>query len=219
MAKKKSAKKSVKKTVKKSAKPVKKSVSAAKKKMPAKKASPIQKTTAKKTTVKKAAKPAAATPKSASFAVGTSLPDFSAEGTSGHHFKLSEHRGQAIVLYFYPKDSTPGCTIEGHDFTRLLPEFQNAGATVYGVSRDSLKSHENFKSKECLGFELLSDVDETLCHLFDVIKEKNMYGRLVMGIERSTFVIDANGRLVAEWRGVKVPGHAEEVLSKVQSLS
>ena len=149
--------------------------------------------------------------------VGQTLPDFSIEGTSGHQFKLSDHRGKKIVLYFYPKDATPGCTIEGHDFTKLLPEFKALGAEVYGISRDSVKSHENFKAKECFDFELLSDEDEKICQLFGVIKEKNMYGNISMGIERSTFVIDGEGRLVAQWRGVKVPGHAQEVLERVKT--
>jgi peroxiredoxin Q/BCP len=145
------------------------------------------------------------------------IADFSAPSTGGT-FKLSELRGQAVVLYFYPKDSTPGCTLEGSQFRDLYKKFENAGAVVVGVSRDSLKSHENFKAKMKFPFELISDADERLCSQFAVIKMKNMYGRQVRGIERSTFVIDAKGALVREWRGVKVPGHADEVLEFVKNL-
>jgi peroxiredoxin Q/BCP len=187
-------------------------VKKAAKKKTARRASPKAAKTAAMKPMKNAPVP------SAGLKIGMELPDFHAQGTSGHEFSLKEHRGKKVVLYFYPKDATPGCTMEGHDFTKLLPEFKKAGAEVYGVSRDSLQSHEKFKEKECFDFELLSDPDENLCKMFDVIKEKNMYGRKVMGIERSTFVIDSNGKLAAEWRGVKVPGHAQEVLSKVQSV-
>jgi peroxiredoxin Q/BCP len=145
------------------------------------------------------------------------VADFIAPGTGGA-FKLSEHRGRPVVLYFYPKDSTPGCTMEGTQFRDLYKKFEKAGALVVGVSRDSLKSHENFKAKMKFPFELISDVDEKLCKQFGVIKMKNMYGRQVRGIERSTFVIDGKGTLVREWRGVKVPGHAEAVLEFVQAL-
>jgi peroxiredoxin Q/BCP len=145
------------------------------------------------------------------------LADFSAPSTGGT-FKLSALRGQAVVLYFYPKDNTPGCTMEGSRFRDLHKKFEKAGAVVVGVSRDSLKSHENFKAKMGFPFELISDADEKVCGQFGVIKMKNMYGRKVRGIERSTFVIDAKGSLVREWRGVKVPGHAEEVLAVVQGL-
>jgi peroxiredoxin Q/BCP len=145
------------------------------------------------------------------------VADFTAPATGGA-FKLSEHRGQPVVLYFYPKDSTPGCTMEGAQFRDLYKKFEKAGALVVGVSRDSLKSHENFKTKMKFPFELISDDDEKLCKQFGVIKMKNMYGRQVRGIERSTFVIDGTGTLVREWRGVKVPGHAEAVLEFVQAL-
>jgi peroxiredoxin Q/BCP len=148
---------------------------------------------------------------------GKKLADFSAPSTDGT-FRLSALRGQAVVLYFYPKDSTPGCTLEGSRFRDLYKKFEKAGAVVVGVSRDSLKSHENFKAKMGFPFELISDADEKLCGQFGVIKMKNMYGRQVRGIERSTFVIDATGALVREWRGVKVPGHAEEVLEFVKTL-
>jgi peroxiredoxin Q/BCP len=145
------------------------------------------------------------------------VPDFSAASTGGV-FKLSAVSGKSLVLYFYPKDSTPGCTTEGADFGAAYAKFRKAGAEVVGVSRDTLKSHANFKAKMNFPFELLSDPDETLCTLFGVMKMKNMYGKQVRGIERSTFVIDADGKLRHEWRGVKVPGHVEAVLAFVQSL-
>jgi peroxiredoxin Q/BCP len=147
----------------------------------------------------------------------TKVDDFSAPATGGM-FKLSEHRGRALVLYFYPKDNTPGCTMEGQQFRDLYKKFEKAGARIFGVSRDSLKSHENFKAKMAFPFELISDEDEKLCKQFGVIKMKNLYGRKVRGIERSTFLIGPDGRLVREWRGVKVPGHAEEVLEAVKAL-
>jgi len=127
--------------------------------------------------------------------------------------------GQYAILYFYPKDSTPGCTTESQDFSRLHSEFQALNCQVFGVSRDSIKSHENFKAKQSMPFELISDPDEALCTLFDVMKMKNMYGKQVRGVERSTFLIDSSGVLVAEWRKVKVPGHADEVLGTLKGLS
>ena len=146
------------------------------------------------------------------------VPNFSAQATSGHSVSLAALQGKKVVLYFYPKDSTPGCTTEGEDFSSLFAEFDAANTVIYGVSRDSLKSHENFKAKLCMPFELLSDEDEALCQLFAVIKMKNMYGKQVRGIERSTFLIDAKGVLRREWRGVKVAGHAKEVLDAAQAL-
>jgi peroxiredoxin Q/BCP len=146
------------------------------------------------------------------------LPDFELPATGGGVFRPSDHRGKRLVLYFYPKDNTPGCTAEGQQFRDLYPQFVKLGCAVYGVSRDSLKSHENFKAKMGFPFELLSDADETACRLFDVIRMKNMYGKKVRGIERSTFVIDGKGIVRREWRGVKVPGHAQEVLEFVKSL-
>jgi len=145
------------------------------------------------------------------------VPDFSAAATDGE-FRLSKLSGTTLVLYFYPRDNTPGCTTEGQDFAVLFPKFRNAGAAVFGVSRDSLKSHAGFKEKMGFPFELISDADETLCELFGVMKTKNMYGKQVRGIERSTFVIDSEGRLRREWRGIKVPGHADEVLAVVTAL-
>ena len=149
--------------------------------------------------------------------LGKKVSDFTAPATGGT-FKLSDHKGCAVVLYFYPKDNTPGCTTEGAQFRDAYKAFRKAGATIAGVSRDSIKSHEGFKAKMELPFELISDPDEKLCKQFDVIKMKNMYGKQVRGIERSTFVIDGTGKLVREWRGVRVPGHVEEVLDYVKTL-
>lgn len=149
--------------------------------------------------------------------IGQAVPDFTAAATSGKTLRLSDFRGKFLVLYFYPKDSTPGCTQEGQDFRDLYPDFQAANAEVLGVSRDSLKSHENFKCKQAFPFELLSDGDESLCRTFGVIKTKNMYGKQVQGIERSTFLIDPDGRLAAEWRKVTVKGHAAAVLAEIRA--
>ena len=145
-------------------------------------------------------------------------PDFELPATGGGNFRLSTAKGKPLVLYFYPKDNTPGCTTEGQQFRDLHPQFQKLGCAVYGISRDSLKSHENFKAKMQFPFDLLSDAEEKACKLFDVIKMKNMYGRKVRGIERSTFAIDGKGIVRREWRGVKVPGHAQEVLDFVKTL-
>jgi peroxiredoxin Q/BCP len=153
-----------------------------------------------------------------SIAVGKDVPDISAAATGGA-FKLSQHRGEIVVLYFYPKDNTPGCTTEGADFAKSHSKFAQAGAVVAGVSRDTLKSHEGFKAKMKFPFELVSDPEEEVCEVFGVIKMKNMYGRQVRGIERSTFVIDRDGKLAREWRGVKVPGHVDEVLACVKTLA
>jgi peroxiredoxin Q/BCP len=147
-----------------------------------------------------------------------SVADFQLPATSGKTFQLSEYAGKNLVIYFYPKDSTPGCTTQGIQFRDAYALFQALNTEIFGISRDSLKSHENFKAKFTFPFELLSDTEELACTLFDVIKMKNMYGKQVRGIERSTFVIDANGTLVKEWRGVKVDGHAAEVLSFIQTM-
>ena len=149
---------------------------------------------------------------------GKAVKDFSLLATGGGTFKLSDRRGKTLVVYFYPKDNTPGCTVEGTDFRDRHKEFGKAGAEVVGVSRDSVKSHEGFKAKMKFPFELLSDADEKACTLFGVMKLKNMYGKKVRGIERSTFVLDGEGAIAREWRGVKVPGHAEEVLNFVKTL-
>jgi peroxiredoxin Q/BCP len=150
-------------------------------------------------------------------ALGLTVPDFTV-ATTGGDFQLAAHRGTAIVLYFYPKDNTPGCTTEAMQFRDLHTEFVNAGAKILGVSRDSLKSHDGFKAKLGLPFELISDSDETVCRLFNVIKTKNMYGKQVLGIERSTFLIDREGRLAQEWRAIKADGHATKVLDVIRAL-
>ena len=137
--------------------------------------------------------------------------------SGGRTTTLRAHAGRWLVLYFYPKDSTPGCTTEGLDFNALLPRFEAAGAEVFGVSRDSVKSHDNFCAKQGFAFALVSDGDEALCRAFDVIREKNMYGRTVLGIERSTFLIDPHGRVAQSWRKVKVPGHAQAVLDALNA--
>jgi peroxiredoxin Q/BCP len=151
-------------------------------------------------------------------AVGKTVPNFRLPATGGKDIDLKSLRGKNVVVYFYPKDSTPGCTTEGCDFGRLHDRFRRRNTVILGVSRDSLASHEKFKAKFEFPFDLLSDGDETLCRLFDVIRDKNMYGRKVMGIERSTFLIDAEGKLRREWRKVSVKGHAEEVLAAVGEL-
>jgi len=150
--------------------------------------------------------------------VGKKVPAFSVPATGGKSLGLKDFKGKRLVLYFYPKDSTPGCTTEGQDFRDHYKQFQKANCEVLGVSQDSLKRHDNFKSKHDFPFELLSDEDGTLCEQFDVIKLKKMYGKEFMGIERSTFLIDENGKLVQEWRQVKVPGHVAEVLAAVKAL-
>jgi peroxiredoxin Q/BCP len=150
-------------------------------------------------------------------AVGLVVPDF-ALPTTGGEFSLSAHAGRPLVIYFYPKDNTPGCTTEAGQFRDLHGEFARLGCAIYGVSRDSLKSHEGFKAKLGLPFDLISDADETACTLFNVIKMKKLYGKDVRGIERSTFLIDAAGRMAREWRGVKVDNHASEVLKAVTEL-
>ena len=157
-------------------------------------------------------------PDSTAVALDHKVPDFSALSTDGD-FRLSQLRGQIVVLYFYPKDNTPGCTTESQDFAGAQARFAKAGATIVGVSRDSLASHEKFRAKFELPFALLADPEEELCTLFGVMKQKNMYGKMVRGIERSTFLIDAKGVLRREWRGVKIPGHVDEVLAAVKSLT
>ena len=151
--------------------------------------------------------------------VGKKVPKFTLPATGAQDISLDHFKGKNVVLYFYPKDSTPGCTREGQDFRDNHNKFKRQNTVILGVSRDSIKSHENFKSKQGFQFELLSDKEEELCSLFDVIKMKNMYGKKVRGIERSTFLIDSNGKLQQEWRKVKVDGHAEEVLAAVKALN
>ena len=146
------------------------------------------------------------------------VTDFDLPTNGGRHFKLSDHKSKIVVLYFYPKDSTPGCTTEGIDFSALHDQFVKASAVVVGVSRDSVKSHDNFCAKHGFPFALISDAEVTLCDQFDVIKMKNMYGKQVRGIERSTFIIGPDRTLVHEWRGVKVAGHAQVVLDFVMTM-
>jgi peroxiredoxin Q/BCP len=150
--------------------------------------------------------------------LGKPVADFTLPATGGKDISLSDFRGKNVVIYFYPKDNTPGCTTEGQDFRDRINTFRRRNSVVLGVSRDSIKSHENFKSKQEFPFDLLSDAEEQACQLFGVIKEKNMYGRKVLGIERSTFLIDAEGVLRREWRKVTVNGHVEEVLEAIKLL-
>jgi peroxiredoxin Q/BCP len=151
-------------------------------------------------------------------AVGKKVPAFKLPATGDKQLSLADFKDRKLVLYFYPKDDTPGCTTEGQGFRDLYPAFRKAGAEVIGVSRDSVASHEKFKAKYEFPFDLLADAAEDLCRTFDVMREKNMYGRKVMGVERSTFLIDGKGVLRREWRKVKVAGHADEVLEAVQAL-
>jgi peroxiredoxin Q/BCP len=153
------------------------------------------------------------------FMPKNNIADFSLPATGGQTFTLSGARDKHLVIYFYPKDNTPGCTTEAQQFRDLHAEFQKADCEVVGISRDSIKSHENFKAKFTLPFALLSDADETACNLFGVIKLKNMYGKQVRGIERSTFILDKNGILRREWRGPKADGHAQEVLDFIKTLN
>jgi peroxiredoxin Q/BCP len=146
-----------------------------------------------------------------------SLPDFELVATGNQRFALAAFRGHPFVLYFYPKDDTPGCTQEGAEFRDLHDEFAKAKVSVFGVSRDTVRSHEKFKAKMGFPFELLADPEEKACAIFGVIRMKNMYGRQVRGVDRSTFVVDREGRIAREWRGVKVPGHAKEVLEYIRS--
>ena len=152
-------------------------------------------------------------------ALDTPVADFKADATSGQAVQLSDLKGRNVVIYFYPKDSTPGCTTEGQGFRDHYAAFQAANTVIFGVSRDGMKSHENFKCKQAFPFELISDKDETVCQLFDVIKLKKLYGKEYLGVDRSTFLIDQDGVLRQEWRGVKVPGHVEAVLAAAQALN
>ncbi|MES9962108.1 MAG: peroxiredoxin [Candidatus Sedimenticola sp. 20ELBAFRAG] len=150
--------------------------------------------------------------------IGKKVPDLELKITGDKTVRLSDYRGKILVLYFYPKASTPGCTTEGRDFSAAIAKFRRQSSVILGASRDSLKAQENFKSKQEFPFDLVSDPDESLCNLFDVIKMKNMYGKKVRGIERSTFLIDAEGVLRQEWRKVKVKEHVDEVLDAVKAL-
>ena len=146
------------------------------------------------------------------------VADFTAEATGGKNIRLKDLRGKNVVLYFYPKDNTPGCTLEGQDFRDLHDKFKRQKTIILGVSKDSIASHERFREKQGFPFDLLSDPDEKLCKKFDVIKEKSMYGKKYLGVERSTFLIDSAGKLKREWRKVKVKGHAQEVLDAVKEI-
>jgi peroxiredoxin Q/BCP len=146
------------------------------------------------------------------------IPAFSVEATSGQKITEKDLKGHNTVIYFYPKDNTPGCTTEGQEFRDAMEAFKAANTIIFGVSKDSLRTHENFKAKQCFPFELISDPDETFCKLFDVIKLKKLYGKEYLGIDRSTFLINSDGVLIREWRGVKVKGHVAEVLTAAQSL-
>lgn len=151
--------------------------------------------------------------------LGLKVPQFRGNCTGGGTVNLKELKGKKVVLYFYPKDNTPGCTTEGQNFRDLYKEFVKENTVIYGLSRESIKSHENFKEKQSFPFDLISDPEEKICKLFDVIKEKSMYGRKYMGIERSTFLIGENGKLVKEWRKVRVPDHAKEVLQTIKAMT
>lgn len=153
-----------------------------------------------------------------SLEIGDRIPDLTLPATGERNLSLRKLKGKALVVYFYPKDNTPGCTQEGQDFRDLYPQFVKAGAEIVGVSRDSVRSHENFAAKFEFPFPLISDTDEAACTAFDVIKEKSLYGRKYLGVDRSTFLFDAKGVLRQQWRGVKVKGHAQAVLESVQAL-
>jgi peroxiredoxin Q/BCP len=190
--------------------------------MPAKKTSPAKKKSVKKASARQAPAAKSAPVKSAGgsgkIAAGKKVPAFSSPVTSGGSWKSSEAAGKNLVIYFYPRDNTTGCTAEGEAFRDLSPAFKKANTVILGVSPDTIASHEKFKAKYQFPFELLSDESQALCQLFDVIKEKSMYGRKFMGVERSTFLIDADGVLRQQWRKVRVPGHAEAVLEAVKAL-
>jgi peroxiredoxin Q/BCP len=151
--------------------------------------------------------------------VGKRVKNFTLPATGDQNLSLSDFKGRSLIIYFYPKDNTPGCTREGQDFRDLYPRFTEAGAEILGVSRDSVKTHDNYRNKHGFPFHLISDKEELLCKQFDVIKEKKLYGRTYMGIERSTFLLDADGVLQQEWRKVRVPGHVEAVLETLKTLS
>jgi thioredoxin-dependent peroxiredoxin len=150
--------------------------------------------------------------------LGSEVPEFTLPATGGGSWRLSDARGHKLVLYFYPRDNTPGCTLEGQQFATLAPRFERAGTRIVGISRDSIAAHEKFRTQMRFPFALLSDADSLACNLFDVIREKNMYGRKVIGVERSTFLLDARGILRNEWRKLKVDGHALAVLEAAQAL-
>jgi len=153
-----------------------------------------------------------------SLALGKKVPNFKASSTAEEPFEFTDFKGKKLIIYFYPKDHTPGCTTQGLDFTKHIKKFKNTNVEIFGVSRESLDSHTKFIEKQSFKFDLLSDPEEILCKFFDVIKEKSMYGKKFMGVERSTFLIDEDGKLSKEWRKVKVPGHVEEVLKAAKEI-
>jgi peroxiredoxin Q/BCP len=167
---------------------------------------------------KRRAAPDRKAPPRQAVTIGNEVPDFSLPATGGSSWQLKDARGRKLVLYFYPRDNTPGCTLEGQQFAALAPRFERAGVTIVGISRDSVAAHEKFRTQMGFPFMLLSDAASLACNLFDVIREKNMYGRKVMGIERSTFLLDAHGVLRNQWRKLKVDGHALAVLAAAQAL-
>lgn len=223
MAKKKATEKTSKKTA---GKTTKKTTKKASKKAPSAKKTSAKKASPRITTRKKAAGTSSGVKRKSALKIGTeatsmigvSAPKMIRQATGGQNLSLADFAGKRVVLYFYPKDNTPGCTLEGYDFKRLQHDFEIANTVILGVSKDSVKTHEGFKSKCGFPFELLSDPDEQLARAFDVIQMKSLYGRQYLGIERSTFVIDEEGTVVREWRKVKVNGHAEEVLDYVRTL-
>ncbi len=191
----------------------------AKKKVAKKKAVVRKKTAKRAQTVKRTSAQKAATASTVATMVGRPVPDFVLPSTGGKNLSFKDFSGKNVVLYFYPKDDTPGCTLEGYDFRRMNREFEGENTVILGASKDSVKSHENFRAKCEFPFDLIADEHEKLCRAFDVIQMKSMYGRKYEGIERSTFVIDGHGRVVKEWRKVKVDGHAQEVLNFIKSLA
>lgn len=228
MAKKKAIKKATKKaTIKKA---TKKTAKKAIKKATTKTAPKAKKKAAPKATKKSASKVKNSSPKKSvkkskmtailpTLKEGAMIPQFALPSTGNKNIDLSEYKGRKVVLFFYPKDATPGCTIEGHEFTKLHQDFNNLKTEIFGISRDTVQSHEKFKAKEGYSIELLSDADEAFCKAFNVIKSKNMYGKQVMGVERSTFLIDEQGTVIKEWRGVKAEGHAQQVLDYIKSMN
>lgn len=228
MAKKKTTKKAAKRPTKKPAKKVakkttKKAAKKAQKKGPKRRAKTAKKAASRsisqaQVTVARSPVIAPGHPELKAPQVGEVVPNFTLPSTAGQDFNLSDYQGKKVVLYFYPKDSTPGCTTEGYEFSTLQDEFRRHNTEVFGISRNSLLSHDKFRDQESITVDLLSDPDETACKMFDVIKPKNMYGKQVIGVERSTFLLDEQGRLVKEWRKVKAEGHAKEVLNTIKEI-
>jgi peroxiredoxin Q/BCP len=190
----------------------------ARKKTAPKKSAPKKSVPKKSAAARRPATAPVSAPSAERVRIDQPVAEFTAPATGGSPWRLQDARGRKLVLYFYPRDNTPGCTLEGQQFAALAPQFAAAGVTLLGISRDSIASHEKFREQMQFPFDLLSDGGEAICRQFDVIREKNLYGRRVLGIERSTFLLDAAGVLRREWRGVKVDGHAQEVLTAAQAL-